>query len=216
MSAILVCLERLLFSCSLTKKCLVCAFCTPHHPDCSPSRCWCKAAIGKWTGTQRGVKRVLNSVAWVCLTCRNQLTPGGLPVDKGSNAVIRNEPWSTSGNLKWNGTSPSCIAIAITSRRCDVGWVSCVVSHCPVAQALDMLENTSSTEAATCTKTYLIVASMARRGWHFEKRGMVRVLISSPVQALTGGYLRWWWLFLGVGLVLKLVLHVGFISRGRS
>lgn len=73
-----------------------------------------------------------------------------------------------------------------------------------------MLENTSRTEAAACTKKYLIVASMARRRWHFEIRGMMaRVLISGLVQAITTGYLRWWWLFLGAGLGLKLVLHVG-------
>ena len=36
-------------------------------------------------------------------------------------AVVRGEPWRTSGNQKWNGTSPSFIAIAVVSRREDVG-----------------------------------------------------------------------------------------------
>ncbi len=50
---------------------------------------------------------------------------------ESSRAVIREEPWSTSGNQKWNGTSPNLIAIAIVSIRHDVGWFSCVMSHCP-------------------------------------------------------------------------------------
>ena len=35
--------------------------------------------------------------------------------------MIRDEPESTSGNQKWNGTSISLIVIAIVSRRQDVG-----------------------------------------------------------------------------------------------
>jgi len=57
-----------------------------------------------------------------------------------SNAVIMEEPWSTSGNQKWNRTRPSFIAIAIVSKAHDVGRVSCVVSHCPVTHALVKLE----------------------------------------------------------------------------
>ena len=54
------------------------------------------------------------------------------------------------------------MAIATVSKRQDVGWVSWVMSHCPVAQALVMLENRSRADAAACTRKYLIVASMAR------------------------------------------------------
>lgn len=54
--------------------------------------------------------------------------------------------------------------IAIVSRMHDVGWVSWVISHCPVAQALDILENKSRADAVACTRKYLIVASIAR-GW---------------------------------------------------
>lgn len=59
------------------------------------------------------------------------------------------------------------------------------MAHCPVNQALVMLENSSRVEAAACTRKYLIVASIARGWWDFEMRGMMaRVLISSPVQAI--------------------------------
>lgn len=36
------------------------------------------------------------------------------------------------------------------------------MSHCPVAQALDMLEKRTKAEAAACTRKYLTAASMAR------------------------------------------------------
>lgn len=38
------------------------------------------------------------------------------------------------------------------------------MSHCPVDQALVMLENSTRAEATACTRKYLIAASMAR-GW---------------------------------------------------
>lgn len=38
------------------------------------------------------------------------------------------------------------------------------MSHCPVYQALVMLENRTRVEAAACTRKYLVAASMAR-GW---------------------------------------------------
>lgn len=41
-----------------------------------------------------------------------------------SRAVIRDEPCRTSGSQKWNGTSPSFIAIAVVSRVDARGWLS--------------------------------------------------------------------------------------------
>lgn len=78
--------------------------------------------------------------------------------------VVRGEPCSTSGNQKWNGTSPSFIATAEVRIRQDVGWVSCVISHCPVHHALVILENKTRAEAAAWVRKYLVAASMAR-GW---------------------------------------------------
>lgn len=49
---------------------------------------------------------------------------GNFIIVDSSRAVTIDEPWSTSGNQKWNGTSPSFIAIAEVSRRHDVGCVS--------------------------------------------------------------------------------------------
>lgn len=89
---------------------------------------------------------------------------GNFMIVDSNRAVVMGEPWSTSGNQKWNGTSPSFIAIAVVSRRQDVGWVSWVMSHCPVNQALVMLEKSISVEAVAWTRKYLIVASIAR-GW---------------------------------------------------
>lgn len=76
--------------------------------------------------------------------------------------VVRGEPWSTSGNQKWNGTSPSFIATAEVRIRQEIGWVSWVISHCPVCHALVMLENKTRAEAAAWVRKYLVAASMAR------------------------------------------------------
>lgn len=62
--------------------------------------------------------------------------------------VVREVPWSTSGNQKWNGTSPNFIAMAVVRIRHDVGQVIWVMSHCPVCHALVMLENRIRVEAA--------------------------------------------------------------------
>lgn len=92
-----------------------------------------------------------------------------------------------------------------------------MISHCPVAQALVILENSTKAEATACTKKYLIAASMARGWWYFEIRGMIaRVLISSPAQAI----IQW---LLEIVIVVprsKLKMEIdfvcGFISRGRG
>lgn len=77
------------------------------------------------------------------------------------------------------------MAIAVVSRSWDGGWVSWVMSHCPVNHALVVLENSTNAEAAACVRKYLVAASMARGWWDFEIMGMMaRVLISSPVQAI--------------------------------
>lgn len=62
--------------------------------------------------------------------------------------VVREVPWRTSGNQKWNGTRPSFMAMAAVRIRQDVGCASCVMSHCPVCHALVMLENSTKAEAA--------------------------------------------------------------------
>lgn len=46
---------------------------------------------------------------------------GNFIIVDNSRAVVSDEPCSTSGNQKWNGTSPSFIAIAVVNRRHDVG-----------------------------------------------------------------------------------------------
>lgn len=92
-----------------------------------------------------------------------------------------------------------------------------MMSHCPVDQALVMLERSTSAEAAACTRKYLVVASIARGWWDFEIRGIIaRVLISSPVHAIIQ------WLLVVVIVVprSRLVVDVNFvmglISRGRG
>lgn len=86
-----------------------------------------------------------------------------MTVDK-RRPVVSGEPWSTSGNQKWNGARPSFIEMAAVRIREDVGWVSWVMSHCPVYHALVMLENSTKVEAVACTRKYLVAASTAR-GW---------------------------------------------------
>lgn len=46
---------------------------------------------------------------------------GSFMIVERSRPVVRGEPWSTSGNQKWNGTSPSFIAMAEVRIRQDVG-----------------------------------------------------------------------------------------------
>lgn len=84
-----------------------------------------------------------------------------MAVDRMS-PVVRGDPCRTSGNQKWKGTRPSFIAIAEVRIRQDVGWVSWVISHCPVCHALVMLENSTRAEAAAWVRKYLVAASMAR------------------------------------------------------
>lgn len=134
-----------------------------------------------------------------------------------SRAVVRDEPCRTSGSQKWNGTSPSFIAIAVVSRVDARGWFSWVMSHWPVDQALVMLEKRINVEAAACTRKYLIDASMARGWWGFEIRGIIaRVLISSPVQAIT----QWLLEIVIVVPISRLVAEISFawglISEGGS
>lgn len=59
------------------------------------------------------------------LDVRKRMVMGGnfITVDSRS-AVVIVEPWSTSGNQKWNGTRPNLIAIAVVRRRHDRGLVS--------------------------------------------------------------------------------------------
>lgn len=55
---------------------------------------------------------------------RRRVIGGSFRIVDSSSAVVMDEPWRTSGNQKWKGTSPSFMAMAIVSRIHDVGWVS--------------------------------------------------------------------------------------------
>lgn len=91
------------------------------------------------------------------------------------------------------------------------------MSHCPVYHALVMLENRIRAEAAAWTRKYLVAASIDRGWWDLAISGrMARVLISSPVQAVTQ------WLLESVivdprrRLMVQISFACGFTSRGRS
>lgn len=147
---------------------------------------------------------------------RRRIVIGGsfIIVDR-RRAVVIGEPCSTSGNQKWKGTRPSFIAIAAVSRAEDVGWVNWVMSHCPVCQALIVLENKIRAEAVACTRKYLIAASIARGWWVFEMRGMIaRVLISSPVQAVIQWLLEIVIVVPSRRLRMEINFACGLISRG--
>lgn len=152
-----------------------------------------------------------------CEVMRNNVIGGNFMAVDRSRPVIREQPCRTSGNQKWNGASPSFIAIAAVRIRHEAGQVSWVMSHCPVCHALVMLENRIRAEAAAWTRKYLVAASMARGWWDLAISGrMARVLISSPVQAVTQ------WLLESVivdprrRLMVQISFACGFTSRGRS
>ena len=106
---------------------------------------------------------VESSVGFSECDVRSRIVVGGNFIAvESSRAVVRDEPCNTSGNQKWNGVSPSLIAIAAVSRRHDGGLVSWVMSHCPEDHALVMLEKSISAEAVACVRKYLVAASMAR------------------------------------------------------
>lgn len=146
---------------------------------------------------------------------RRRVSGGNFMRVESRRAVIRGDPCRTSGNQKWNGTRPSLIAIAVVSSRHEVGWLSCVMSHWPVAQALVMLENRTRAEAAACVKKYFVAASTARGWWDLEIRGiMASVLISSPVQARTQWLLEIVIVVPSARLRTRIGVACGFISRG--
>lgn len=58
------------------------------HPWLLSQECQCMAAMVKQTGRQNGIKWVLNSVAWICLTGTNPETPAGLSLDKGNTPLV--------------------------------------------------------------------------------------------------------------------------------
>lgn len=90
-----------------------------------------------------------------------------------------------------------------------------MMSHCPVCQALIVLESRIKAEAAAWTRKYLIAASMARGWCDFEMRGMAaRVLISNPVQAITQWLLEIVMVVPRRRLVEVISFAWGFISRG--
>lgn len=147
----------------------------------------------------------------------NSVIGGSFMAVDSRRPVVRGEPCSTSGNQKWKGTSPSFIAIAEVRIRHDVGWVSWVMSHCPVHHALVILENRTRAEAAACTRKYLVAASMARGWWDFEISGrMASVLISRPAQAMIQWLLEIVMVVPRSRLVMKISFAWGFISRGRG
>lgn len=146
---------------------------------------------------------------------RRRVSGGNFIRVESRRAVIRGDPCRTSGNQKWNGTRPSLIAIAAVSSRHEVGWLSCVMSHWPVAQALVMLENRSRAEAAACVRKYFVAASTARGWWDLEIRGiMASVLISRPVQARTQWLLEIVIVVPSMRLRARIGVAWGFISRG--
>lgn len=79
-----------------------------------------------------------------------------------TNPVVRVTPWRTSGSQKWVGARPIFSARPVMAIVQAVGWVRCVISHCPEAQALVALANKIVAAAVACVKKYLVVASMAR------------------------------------------------------
>ena len=58
-----------------------------------------------------------------CDVSRRRVSGGSFISVESRRAVVRDVPWRTSGNQKWNGTSPSFIAIAIVISRQGVVWV---------------------------------------------------------------------------------------------
>lgn len=129
--------------------------------------------------------RVVRSVGFnECEVRKSRVIGGSFMTVESRSPVVREVPWRTSGNQKWNGARPSFIAMAAVRSKHDAGCVSCVMSHCPVCHALTMPENSTSVEAAAWTRKYLVAASMARGWCDFEIKGrMANVLISRPVQA---------------------------------
>lgn len=51
----------------------------------------------------------------------NRVIGGNFMAVDSKRPVIRDDPCSTSGNQKWNGTSPSFIEMAAVSTKHDVG-----------------------------------------------------------------------------------------------
>lgn len=92
-----------------------------------------------------------------------------------------------------------------------------MISHWPVVQALDILENRSKAEAAAWTRKYLMDASTARGWWDFEMRGIIAsVLISNPVHAITQWLLEMVIVEPVIRLSVQISLAWGFISKGRG
>lgn len=148
---------------------------------------------------------------------KNSVMGGNFITVDRRRPVIRGDPWSTSGNQKWNGTSPSFIAMADVRIKHDVGWVIWVMSHCPVCHALVMLANRTSVEAVAWVRKYLVAASMARGWWDFEIMGrMARVLISKPAQAVIQWLLEIVIVEPRRRLEMKISFAWGVISRGRG
>lgn len=127
----------------------ICVWLSPIHPPMAAER------------TARVVRSVGFSDGEVIY---RRVIGGSFMIVDSRRPVERGEPCSTSGNQKWNGTRPNFIAIAEVRIRLDVGWVSWVMSHCPVCHALVMLENKTRAEAAAWVRKYLVAASIDR-GW---------------------------------------------------
>ena len=98
-----------------------------------------------------------------------------------------------------------------------MGLFSCVMSHCPVDQALVRLENRIKADAVDWVRKYLMAASIARGWWDFERSGIIaKVLTSKPVQAK----IQWLLDIVMLVPIIKLMVEIsfawGFISRGRG
>lgn len=92
----------------------VCVWFRPIHP---PSAAEMRARVVSTGGFNEGetMKRMVSGGSFITVDSRR--------------AVVREEPWRTSGNQKWKGAKPSFMAMAVVSRRQEVGWVSWVRSH---------------------------------------------------------------------------------------
>lgn len=87
----------------------VCVWFNPIHPPSATER----------------IAMVISSVGLsTCEVIKNRVIGGNFIAVDRSRPVVREVPWRTSGNQKWNGTSPSFIAMAEVRIKHDVGQVS--------------------------------------------------------------------------------------------
>lgn len=131
--------------------------------------------------------------------------------------VVKSSPWSTSGSQKCMGASPILRARAKVSVMAGKACKLKLMSHCPVIHAFVVLANRIRAAAPAWIIKYFVVASTARGWWCWVISGIIaRVLISSPIQAISQ------WELAKVRVVPRPKLNKrmerikGFISKGRN